>query len=70
MRIRFIITMFFLHEFGIRIHWAYKNKTTNEAYRKMYVCNKQWFKRSNANSLYRNAKKRRRELRTGYKEML
>nr|KAJ0206479.1 hypothetical protein LSAT_V11C500273740 [Lactuca sativa] len=52
--IRFIMNMIFY------MCWAYKHKTTNEAYRKMYVCNKQWFKRSNANSLYRNAKKRRK----------
>ena len=33
----------FLHGFGIRIHWEYKNKTTNEVYRKLYVCNKEGF---------------------------
>nr|KAJ0196864.1 hypothetical protein LSAT_V11C700381740 [Lactuca sativa] len=60
----------FLHGFGIRIHWAYKNKTINEAYRKMYVCNKEGFKRLKANSSCGYAKKRRRNLRTGCKAML
>ncbi|XP_023766087.2 protein FAR1-RELATED SEQUENCE 5-like [Lactuca sativa] len=60
----------FLHGFGIRIHWDYKNKTTNEAYRKMYVCNKEGFKRSKTNSSCVGAKKRRRDLRTGCQAML
>nr|KAJ0198302.1 hypothetical protein LSAT_V11C700351870 [Lactuca sativa] len=59
----------FLHGFGIRIHWAFKNKTTNEPYRKMYVCNKQGFKRLKANSSG-VAKKQRRNLRTGCQAML
>nr|XP_043618958.1 protein FAR1-RELATED SEQUENCE 12-like [Erigeron canadensis] len=33
-----------LHGFGIRIYSTYKNKITNEEYRKKYVCNKQDFK--------------------------
>ncbi|XP_023733474.2 protein FAR1-RELATED SEQUENCE 7-like [Lactuca sativa] len=60
----------FLHGFGIRIHWDYKNKTTNEAYRKMYVCNKEGFKRSKTNSSCVGAKKQRRDLRTGCQAML
>ncbi|CAI9276558.1 unnamed protein product [Lactuca saligna] len=49
---------------------AYKNKTTNEAYRKMYVCNKEGFKRLKASSSCGYAKKRRRNLRIGCKAML
>ncbi|KAI3750370.1 hypothetical protein L2E82_21004 [Cichorium intybus] len=60
----------FLHGFGIRIHHKYKNKTTNEHYRKIYVCDKEGFKRSNDNTSSGNEKKRRRDVRTGCKAML
>ncbi|XP_023734200.1 protein FAR1-RELATED SEQUENCE 5-like [Lactuca sativa] len=60
----------FLHGFGIRVHWSFKNKTTNEPYRKTYVCNKQGFKSLKGNSLCGVAKKRLRNLRTGCKAML
>ncbi|XP_023728883.1 protein FAR1-RELATED SEQUENCE 7-like [Lactuca sativa] len=60
----------FLHGFGIRVHWSFKNKTTNEPYRKSYVCNKQGFKSLKGNSLCGVAKNRRRNLRTGCKAML
>ncbi|KAI3779313.1 hypothetical protein L2E82_08985 [Cichorium intybus] len=60
----------FLHGFGIRIHYDYKNMTTNEAYRKLYVCNKEGFKRKKAGTSCGNLKKPRRELRTGCKAML
>ncbi|XP_022019536.1 protein FAR1-RELATED SEQUENCE 8-like [Helianthus annuus] len=55
----------FLHGFGIRIHTAFKNKTTNEPYRRKYVCNKQGFKDLKCNSSTGDVKKRRRDLRTG-----
>ncbi|XP_076958365.1 protein FAR1-RELATED SEQUENCE 8-like [Bidens hawaiensis] len=57
----------FSHGFGIRIHTVYKNKTTNEHYRKYYVCNKEGFKDLKCKSSMENAKKRRRDLRTGCK---
>ncbi|XP_076956854.1 protein FAR1-RELATED SEQUENCE 5-like [Bidens hawaiensis] len=57
----------FSHGFGIRIHAVYKNKTTNEHYRKYYVCNKEGFKDLKCKSSMENAKKRRRDLRTGCK---
>ncbi|PWA58420.1 FAR1 DNA binding domain, FHY3/FAR1 family [Artemisia annua] len=60
----------FLHGFGIRIHWDYKNKTTNEVYRKLYVCNKEGFKRQKCNSSNEVSKKRRRDVRTGCKAEL
>ncbi|GKA44673.1 FAR1-related sequence 5-like protein [Tanacetum coccineum] len=60
----------FLHGFGIRIHWDYKNKTTNEVYRKLYVCNKEGFKRRKADSSNEVSKKRRRDVRTGCKAEL
>ncbi|KAJ9535115.1 hypothetical protein OSB04_un001806, partial [Centaurea solstitialis] len=55
----------FLHGFGIRIHSEHKNKITNEAYRKMYVCNKEGFKKLKVDSSGVDTKKRRRNLRTG-----
>ena len=60
----------FLHGFGIRKHWDYKNKTTNEVYRKLYVCNKEGFKRQKGNSSNEVSKKRRRDVRTGCKAEL
>ncbi|KAL7598596.1 hypothetical protein Lser_V15G25873 [Lactuca serriola] len=60
----------FLHGFGIRIHHKYKNKTTNEPYRRIYVCNKEGFKRLNDNTSSGNKKKRRRDVRIGCKAML
>ncbi|XP_023748884.1 protein FAR1-RELATED SEQUENCE 5-like [Lactuca sativa] len=60
----------FLHGFGIRVHWSFKNKTTNEPYRKTYVCNKQGFKSLKGNTLCGGTKKRRRDLRTGCQAML
>ena len=60
----------FLHGFGIRIHHTYKNKVTNEPYRKIYVCNKEGFKEMNDNTLGGYEKKRRRDVRTGCKAML
>ncbi|KAJ0490495.1 putative transcription factor FAR family [Helianthus annuus] len=55
----------FLHGFGIRISSFFKNKTTNEPYRRKFVCNKEGFKDMKCNSSNGNVKKRRRELRTG-----
>lgn len=61
----------FVHGFGIRIHHKYKNKETNKPFRKIYVCNKEGFKRKNDNTSNENEKKKhRRDLRTGCKEML
>ncbi|KAL4583523.1 hypothetical protein LXL04_008097 [Taraxacum kok-saghyz] len=47
----------FLHGFGIRKDDIVKNPTTNEAYRKMYVCNKEGFKRLEKNASIGNEKK-------------
>ncbi|GKC71053.1 FAR1-related sequence 5-like protein [Tanacetum coccineum] len=55
----------FVHGFGIRIHWKYKNKTTNEVYRKLFVCNKQGFKKQKGDNSREVSKKRRRDVRTG-----
>ncbi|GJR39375.1 FAR1-related sequence 5-like protein, partial [Tanacetum coccineum] len=55
----------FVHGFGIRIHWKYKNKTTNEVYRKLFVCNKQGFKKQKGDNSSEVSKKRRRDVRTG-----
>ncbi|XP_021971456.1 protein FAR1-RELATED SEQUENCE 5-like [Helianthus annuus] len=60
----------FLHGFGIRIYTAFKNKTTNDPYRKKYVCNKQGFKDLKSNSSSGDVKKRRRDLRTGCEAFL
>ncbi|GKC41070.1 FAR1-related sequence 5-like protein [Tanacetum coccineum] len=60
----------FVHRFGIRIHWKYKNKTTNEVYRKLFVCNKQGFKKQKGDNSSEVSKKRRREVRTGCKAEL
>ncbi|KAI3520364.1 hypothetical protein L1887_09749 [Cichorium endivia] len=60
----------FLHGFGIRKHFKFKNKTTNEPYRKRYVCDKEGFKRMKGNDSSGNEIKRRREVRTGCKAML
>ncbi|KAL4568104.1 hypothetical protein LXL04_023705 [Taraxacum kok-saghyz] len=60
----------FLHGFGIRKDNTIKNTTTNEAYRKMYVCNKEGFKRLEKNDSIGNEKKRRRDVRTGCQAML
>ena len=55
----------FTHGFGIRKHWDYKNKMTNEVYRKWYVCNKEGFKSVKDVCTSVGTKKRRRDLRTG-----
>nr|GFA00797.1 hypothetical protein [Tanacetum cinerariifolium] len=55
----------FTHGFGIRKHWDYKNKMTNEVYRKWYVCNKEGFKTVKDDGTSADTKKRRRDLRTG-----
>lgn len=55
----------FVHGFGIRKFWKYKNKTTNEPYRMIFVCNKQGFKSLKGKGLCGIAKKHRRNLRTG-----
>lgn len=60
----------FTHGFGIRIHWDYENTTTNEVYRRMYVCNKQGFKKLKGDSSNGDSKKRKRDLRTGCEEKL
>ncbi|KAL4565569.1 hypothetical protein LXL04_029670 [Taraxacum kok-saghyz] len=60
----------FLHGFGIRKDDTIKNPTTNEAYRKMYVCNKEGFKRLEKNDSIGNEKKQRRDVRTGCQAML
>nr|XP_043615691.1 protein FAR1-RELATED SEQUENCE 5-like [Erigeron canadensis] len=52
-----------LHGFGIRIHWDFKNKITKEIYRKIFVCNKEGFKRLKSGT----CGKSRRELRVGCK---
>ncbi|XP_076916339.1 protein FAR1-RELATED SEQUENCE 5-like [Bidens hawaiensis] len=63
-------TFAFLHGFGIRKRSTFKNKTTNEAYRKKYVCNKEGFKDLKRDGSEGNAKKRRRALRTGCEAFL
>ncbi|KAJ0650296.1 putative transcription factor FAR family [Helianthus annuus] len=60
----------FLHGFGIRIHTAFKNKTTNEPYRRLYVCNKQGFKDLKSKGSIGDVKKRRRNLITGCEAFL
>ncbi|KAF5824312.1 putative transcription factor FAR family [Helianthus annuus] len=60
----------FLHGSGIRIHTAFKNKTTNEPYRRLYVCNKQGFKDLKSKGSIGDVKKRRRNLRTGCEAFL
>ncbi|KAJ9556487.1 hypothetical protein OSB04_011101, partial [Centaurea solstitialis] len=54
-----------LHGFGIRSYSVHKNRITNEPYRKMYVCNKQGFKRVKVDCSGVDTKKRRRDSRTG-----
>ncbi|KAJ0601070.1 putative transcription factor FAR family [Helianthus annuus] len=54
----------FVHGFGIRIRSTFKDKTTNEPYRRKYVCNKEGFKDLKRDSSKGDVK-RRRELRTG-----
>ncbi|KAK1415886.1 hypothetical protein QVD17_31674 [Tagetes erecta] len=58
-----------LHGFGIRIFSTYKNTTTNEQYRKKFVCNKQGFKDLKRDNC-KDTNKRRRELRTGCEAFL
>ncbi|KAL7605571.1 hypothetical protein Lser_V15G18762 [Lactuca serriola] len=55
----------FLHGFGIRRDDTIKNPKTNEFFRKIYVCNKEGFKRMDKNDSSENEKKRRRDVRTG-----
>ncbi|XP_076933474.1 protein FAR1-RELATED SEQUENCE 7-like [Bidens hawaiensis] len=54
----------FLYGFGIRKCATHKNKTTNEAYLRKYVCNKEGFKDLKCDGSAGEAKKRRRDLRT------
>ncbi|XP_071735706.1 protein FAR1-RELATED SEQUENCE 5-like [Rutidosis leptorrhynchoides] len=56
----------FLHGFGIRKRTTFRNKTTNEPYRKTYVCNKEGFKDTSKEIVT----KRRRESRTGCTAMI
>ncbi|KAK1414646.1 hypothetical protein QVD17_30396 [Tagetes erecta] len=58
-----------LHGFGVRIFSTYKNMTTNEQYRKKFVCNKQGFKDLKRDNC-KDTNKRRRELRTGCEAFL
>ncbi|KAL4585699.1 hypothetical protein LXL04_010323 [Taraxacum kok-saghyz] len=60
----------FLRGFGIRKNDTIKNPATNEAYRKMYVCSKEGFKRLEKNDSVGSEKKRRRDVRTGCQAML
>ncbi|CAI9272323.1 unnamed protein product [Lactuca saligna] len=60
----------FLHGFGIRIDTTFKHKTTKEPYRKIYVCDKEGFKRLDDNASSGIEKKRRREVRIGCKAEL
>ncbi|KAL7592957.1 hypothetical protein Lser_V15G32446 [Lactuca serriola] len=55
----------FLHGFGIRRDDTIKNPKTNEPFRKIYVCNKEGFKRMDKNASSENEIKRRRDVRTG-----
>ncbi|KAJ0863281.1 putative transcription factor FAR family [Helianthus annuus] len=59
----------FVHGFGIRIRSTFKDKTTNEPYRRKYVCNKEGFKDLKRDSSKGDVK-RRRELRTGCESFL
>ncbi|GJZ77271.1 FAR1-related sequence 5-like protein [Tanacetum coccineum] len=59
-----------LHGFGIRIHTTYKNKVTNEAYGRKFVCNKEGFKDLKGKGPDGGDKKRRRDLRTGCEAFL
>nr|GEW44586.1 protein FAR1-related sequence 5-like [Tanacetum cinerariifolium] len=54
----------FTHVFGIRKHWNYKNKVTNEVYRKWYVCKKEGFINVKDDGTSVDTKKCRRDLRT------
>nr|GEW53613.1 hypothetical protein [Tanacetum cinerariifolium] len=54
----------FVHGFGIRIHWKYKNRMTNKVYRELYVCNKQGFKKQKGDNSSEVSKKCRRDVRT------
>ncbi|XP_023745855.2 protein FAR1-RELATED SEQUENCE 5-like [Lactuca sativa] len=60
----------FLHGFGIRRDDTIKNPNTNEPFRKIYVCNKEGFKRMDKNDSSENEKKRHRDVRTGCQAML
>ncbi|KAL7582419.1 protein FAR-RED ELONGATED HYPOCOTYL 3-like [Lactuca sativa] len=55
----------FLHGFGIRRDDTIKNPKTNEPFRKIYVYNKEGFKRMDKKDSSENEKKRRRDIRTG-----
>ncbi|KAL7614377.1 hypothetical protein Lser_V15G06796 [Lactuca serriola] len=55
----------FLHDFGIRKDDTIKNPKTNEPFRKIYVCNKEGFKRMDKDASSENEIKRRRDVRTG-----
>ncbi|XP_023754910.1 protein FAR1-RELATED SEQUENCE 5-like [Lactuca sativa] len=55
----------FLHGFGVRKNDIFKSLKTNEPFRKIYVCNKEGFKRSKKNDSSENETKRRRDVRTG-----
>ncbi|XP_076940246.1 protein FAR1-RELATED SEQUENCE 5-like [Bidens hawaiensis] len=60
----------FLHGFGVRKRETYKNKTTNEEYRRKYVCNKEGFKDLKCDGSAGEGKKRRRNLRAGCEAFL
>ncbi|XP_052619583.1 protein FAR1-RELATED SEQUENCE 5-like [Lactuca sativa] len=60
----------FLHGFGIRRDSTFKHKSTKEPYRKIYVCDKEGFKRLDDNASSGIEKKRRREVRLGCKAEL
>ncbi|GJZ11713.1 copia protein [Tanacetum coccineum] len=59
-----------LHGFGIRIHTTYKNKVTNEAYERKFVCNKEGFKDLKGKGPDGGNKKWRRDLQTGCEAFL
>nr|GEY25139.1 hypothetical protein [Tanacetum cinerariifolium] len=59
-----------LHGFGIHIHTTCKNKVTNEAYGRKFVCNKEGFKDLKGKAPDGGVKKWRRDLRTGCEAFL
>ncbi|XP_052624036.1 protein FAR1-RELATED SEQUENCE 8-like [Lactuca sativa] len=67
---RFYNDYSFLHGFVTRKHWKFKNKSTKEHYRRIYVCNKEGFKQLKGNNSSGKTIKRRREVRTGCKAMI
>ncbi|CAI9267021.1 unnamed protein product [Lactuca saligna] len=55
----------FMHGFGIRRDDTIKNPKTNEPFRKIYVCNKEGFKRMDKDASSENERKRHKYVRTG-----